>query len=199
MHPRSAAKALALTLVASCIALASPVLASTRSYGYCWSHPDEARRVKSAIVPIDYPETQDPKGDPLAFARFAKSFAEDFQRAAGLKIRPVCSMYPDLATSQIVHDADPDFDTGYGGPNTQIRTAPTASPAQVLRPSGGSLVIEDKQSPAAPGWDEKQREQLRKDAEARAKSVALTAASDAKVKADVAEAIRKLKAKGRAQ
>lgn len=65
--------------------------------------------------------------------------------------------------------------------------------------SGGALIVEKSASPVVPGWDEKVREQLRRDADAHAKSAALTAANDAKIKAEVAEAIRRLRAQGRAQ
>lgn len=65
--------------------------------------------------------------------------------------------------------------------------------------SGGALVVEAAKRPVVPGWDEAARKQLQNDADARAKSIALALANDSKVKAEVAEAVRKLKARGRAQ
>ncbi|NDK38195.1 hypothetical protein DT603_04990 [Pseudoxanthomonas gei] len=89
--------------------------------------------------------------------------------------------------------------TGLGGTGKK-----GASVRAVRKPSPsaggpGATVIDAAAPPVIPGWDEKVREQLRKEADTRAKSAALAAANDTRLQAEVAEALRKMKARGRAQ
>jgi hypothetical protein len=89
--------------------------------------------------------------------------------------------------------------TGLGGPGSSSASVRAGASGSNKSSGPGATVEAAPKPPVVPGWDDKVREQLRKESDARAKAAALSAANDAKVKADVAEAIRKLKAKGRAQ
>ena len=78
----------------------------------------------------------------------------------------------------------------------KVADAPTKKPPSS---GGGALVVGKAKSSVVPGWDEQVREQLRKEADARAKLAASSPANDAKVQAATAEFFRKLKARGSAQ
>jgi hypothetical protein len=96
-------------------------------------------------------------------------------------------------------------------PDWYKRSPSTASPAELARyssgapapgldrPNNASLTIAPSTPPVESGWDEKVRDQLRRDAAARAKSVAETARADARNQAQMARFFAEMKKRGSAQ